>query len=130
MWDGGTFKLSISFPTDYPFKPPKVAFTTTMYHPNVDEKGAICLDVLKEWCASAVISACTPRKAWLTVFLLRDHAGRSPACTVMKVLTDIKGLLLSPNNDQPLRADVAQQCKDDAAAYEAKVRETVAKYAK
>eukprot|EP01048_Picozoa_sp_COSAG05_P031052 COSAG05_NODE_11130_length_529_cov_0.967442_2_plen_49_part_00 len=48
----------------------------------------------------------------------------------MKVLTDIKGLLLSPNNDQPLRADVATQCKDDAAAYEAKVRETVAKYAK
>jgi hypothetical protein len=31
----------------YPFEPPKVRFVTPVYHPNIDERGRICLDTLK-----------------------------------------------------------------------------------
>lgn len=41
-----SFRLEISFPAEYPFKPPKITFKTIIYHPNVDEKGQICLPII------------------------------------------------------------------------------------
>ena len=47
-YSGGVFFLNINFPTDYPFKPPKVNFITRIYHPNINSNGSICLDILKD----------------------------------------------------------------------------------
>merc|ERR1711972_1303421 len=86
-YQGGVFFLTIQFPTDYPFKPPKVAFTTRIYHPNINSNGAICLDIL--------------RSQW------------SPALTVAKVLLSICSLLCDPNPDDPLVPDIARLYKTD-----------------
>ena len=47
MFEGTEYKMSLSFPNDYPFKPPKVKFETGCFHPNVDVYGNICLDILQ-----------------------------------------------------------------------------------
>ena len=102
-FSGGCFMLDLNFPTDYPFKPPTIEFKTKMYHPNINEKGQVCLPMLKE--------------SW------------SPALTSSKILEALTDLLKTPNIDSPLTPEVATQYKTDPEKYEATVREYVTKYA-
>ena len=66
IFSGGVFFLNIHFPTDYPFKPPKFAFTTRIYHPNINSNGAICLDILRsQWSPALTVSKVGGVKAGL-----------------------------------------------------------------
>ena len=47
VYDKRSYKVSMRFPGNYPFAPPLCRFETPIFHPNVDEKGGICLDILK-----------------------------------------------------------------------------------
>jgi len=82
VYEGLKYKLNLAFPNDYPFKAPTVKFDTPCFHPNVDQFGNICLDILKE--------------KWSAVYNVRT------------ILLSIQSLLGEPNNDSPLNAQAAQ----------------------
>jgi len=102
-YEGGIFFLNIHFPTDYPFKPPKVQFTTKIYHCNVNNNGSICLDILQsQW---------------------------SPALTISKVLLSVCSLLTDPNPDDPLVPEIARLYKSDKGKHDETAKEWTRKYA-
>ena len=42
---GGQFQVEFKL-DNFPFKPPTVSFKTPIYHPNIDEKGQVCEDMI------------------------------------------------------------------------------------
>ena len=53
---GGVFSLDIELHNNYPFRPPKVSFTTKVYHCNIGLDGTMCLDILDdEWVPNRTI---------------------------------------------------------------------------
>lgn len=103
-YEGGTFLLRVEFPTEYPFKPPKIKFNTKIFHPNISRKGTICMDILaEEW---------------------------SPALTLVKILISISSLLASPNPDDPMDTESATMYQENYDCYQKTARNWTDMYAK
>lgn len=104
---GGLFYLAIHFPMDYPFKCPKIRFNTRIFHPNINDSGQICLDILKDG----------TNGTW------------SPALSISRVLLSISSLLADPNPNDPLNIEAANIYKSDINAFNEKAKMMTRKFA-
>ncbi|RKP37486.1 ubiquitin-conjugating enzyme/RWD-like protein, partial [Dimargaris cristalligena] len=106
-YEGGRFELRVSIPDRYPYVPPQIQFVTSVYHPNIDREGRICLDLLKM----------PPKGGW------------KPALNVSTVLTSLYLLLSEPNPNDPLLADVAAEFRENRPLFNEKARRWTSQYA-
>ena len=81
-----------------------VAFSTKIYHPNVDKGGQICADMLEigdKW---------------------------APVKNLVKIMDKINSLLPAPNLESPMNPDAANDYKN--GTWEEKAKATTQQYAK
>ncbi|OQE08081.1 hypothetical protein PENVUL_c011G06536 [Penicillium vulpinum] len=102
---GGHWKIHVELPDQYPYKSPSIGFVNRIFHPNIDElSGSVCLDVINQtW---------SPMYDMLNIFEVF-----------------LPQLLRYPNPSDPLNGEAAALMMREPKAYEAKVKEYVAKYA-
>ncbi|KAH7404572.1 hypothetical protein KP509_15G032400 [Ceratopteris richardii] len=100
-WEGGIFSLRLTFGENYPEKPPRVRFTSEVFHPNVYSDGTLCMDIIQD--------------AW------------SPCHNVSTILTSIQSLLTDPNPASPANPEAAHLYQNDMKQYNRRVRQCVRK---
>lgn len=101
---GGIFRLRLEFPSQYPFKAPKLLFMTKVYHPSVLlETGEICGAVLGTW---------------------------GPTLNAMHCLMTVYSLLQDPQPDHPLEEEIANQLVKKPKEFEKTAKKYTKDYAK
>ncbi|KAF0555600.1 SUMO-conjugating enzyme ubc9 [Gigaspora margarita] len=91
--------MTMTFPEDYPSKPPKCKFVPALFHPNVYPSGTVCLSILNE------------------------EEGWKPAITIKQILLGVQNLLDEPNPDSPAQSDAYMLFKKDRVAYDKRIRQ-------
>jgi len=97
---GAEFLFIIEVPRDYPYNPPRVRCDTPIYHPNIDEAGAVCLNIL--------------RADW------------KPVLSLDAVIFGLLTLFLEPNPHDPLNKDAANKMITNPSEFERTVKKTLA----
>ena len=102
-YEGGIFFLESRSHMDHPWKPCKLRFLTRIYHPNIDSRGNICMDLLGD--------------QW------------HPAITVRQLLVSLVSLLNDPNLEDASVPEISQTYCEDYELYCRNARRLTEQYA-
>lgn len=99
MYRNGRFVFSFKVGPNYPHEPPKVKCDTLVYHPNIDQEGNVCLNILRE--------------DW------------KPVLTVNSIVYGLQFLFLEPNPSDPLNKEAADMLQANRRAFELTVQKSM-----
>ncbi len=107
-YKGGKYEGIVTFPKEYPMKPPIVKFTNRLFHPNVYNDGKLCISILHEGNDETGYEKESER--W------------SPILNVQTIFMSIISLLDDPNDESAANLDAAKLWRDDKEAYMQKIK--------
>lgn len=58
IWQDGVWKLELTFPPEYPARPPGARFRNSMFHPNVARDGKVSFGLLREAAWDPTLDVC------------------------------------------------------------------------
>jgi len=112
LYEGGFFKASLKFPTEYPNSPPVMHFLTDIWHPNVYPDGKVCISILHPP-GDDEFGYEKASERW------------SPIHTVETILVSVISMLSDPNDESPANLDAAKQWREDKDGFKRKVQRCV-----
>lgn len=125
LYEGGFFKASLSFPTDYPQMPPKLKFSSEMWHPNgknlyieyitnfiVYLDGTVCISILHPPGEDKYGYEHSAER-WL------------PVHTVETIMLSVISMLSSPNDESPANIEAAREYREYPERFRKKVQRIV-----
>jgi ubiquitin-conjugating enzyme E2 G1 len=113
IYEGGVFSAILEFPQDYPNSPPKMSFTSKMWHPNIFKNGSVCISILH------------PPVIDHTNLMERLDEKWRPVLGVKEIVLSVLSMLCAPNLDSPANVDAAIEYKNNYEAYKKKVRQLI-----
>lgn len=112
LYEGGFFKVLLSFPRDYPQQPPTMRFAKPFWHPNVYPDGRVCISILHPPGEDSYGYE-RAEERWL------------PVHTVETILLSVISMLSSPNDESPANVEAAKEWRDDPDGFKKKVQRMV-----
>jgi len=112
LYESGCFKAHLTFPKEYPLRPPQMKFVTEIWHPNIEKNGDVCISILHEpgddkWGYEKA------EERWL------------PVHTVETILLSVISMLADPNDESAANVDAAKEWREDYAEFKRKVSRCV-----
>ncbi|UJR31837.1 hypothetical protein I4U23_019314 [Adineta vaga] len=101
IYNGGAYRIEIKLIPTYPFDAPEVRFLTSIYHPNVDQDGKFCHELLKK------------KAKWL------------PTTSLVEVVKAVTEHIDKPDIDFSLSISVGREYMENRAEFNRKALEYV-----
>jgi ubiquitin-conjugating enzyme E2 M len=97
IWAGGNFDFKFTIPDDFPFERPSVRCETRIWHPNIEETGAVCLNILRD--------------------------NYTPVTSIGHLVVGLQFLFDEPNPQSPLNKEASTQFETQREEFTIRARE-------
>ena len=97
IWANANFDFEFKIPDDFPFGRPSVKCLTRIWHPNIEETGAVCLNILRD--------------------------NYTPVLELSMLVVGLQYLFSDPNPHSPLNKEASEQYLSNYSAFTLKAQE-------